>query len=372
MNFAALSSVRQRLAIALAVSLAIHALLMWLPPIQLPEAEPDLPPLIAKLVPLPQVRTASKRPATPLSKPATTPADALAAAASAVATTSSVAATSEPALPASQVAVTSPASAIAASDTPTPASQVAAATPEMAAPAEAASSALAIAPVIAEAAPPARPTLPKHAFLKFQVRIGKNGMAVGEARHELQIADGRYELTATTRTVGLARLVKSYKLIQTSNGKTDGTVLHPQQYSEDKENDGEKRKDSVKLDYPAQQLLFATGIKMPLKESTQDILSILYQFPSLPEPGEILPVAITNGRDWEQYQFEIATNEELITPLGKLHTVHFRKLHPPGKEGLEIWFAQEYRLLPVKLRHIDRDGSISGEAIITDIRIAEE
>jgi hypothetical protein len=47
-------------------------------------------------------------------------------------------------------------------------------------------------------------------------------------------------------------------------------------------------------------------------------------------------------------------------------------LHPPGKEGLEIWFAQEYRLLPVKLRHIERDGSIAGEAIITDIRIAEE
>ncbi|MBA3024530.1 MAG: DUF3108 domain-containing protein [Gammaproteobacteria bacterium] len=372
MNFAALSSVRQRLAIALTVSLAIHALLMWLPPIQLPEAEPDLPPLIAKLVPLPQVRTASKRPATPRPKPAATPTDALAAAASAVSAASSVAVTSEPALAASQVAVTSPASAVATSYTPTPVGQVAAATPEMAASAVAAATAPAIAPVFAEAAPPPRPALPKHAFLKFQVRIGKNGMAVGEARHELQIADGRYELTATTRTVGLARLVKSYKLIQTSSGETDGTVLHPQQYSEDKENDGEQRKDSVKLDYAAQKISFSSGRKMRLKESTQDILSILYQFPPLPEPGDVLPIAITNGRDWEKYKFEIATNEELITPLGKLHTVHFRKLHPPGKEGLEIWFAQEYRLLPVKLRHIDRDGSISGEAIITDIRIAEE
>ena len=213
--------------------------------------------------------------------------------------------------------------------------------------------------------------LPKHAFLKFLVRIGKDGMAVGDARHELKIENGRYTLTATTRTVGLARLVKSYQLVQTSSGETDGIVLHTEQYSEDTQNDGEQRKDSVRLDYAAHQMVFASGHKLPLQEPTQDILSILYQFPPLPEPGDILPIAITNGRGWEKYKFEVATNEVLITPLGKLHTVHFRKLHPPGKEGLEIWFAQEYRLLPVKLRHIEGDGSIAGEAIITDIRIAE-
>lgn len=366
MNFAALSPARRRLAIALATSLSIHTLLIWLPPIALPEAEPDLPPLIAKLIPLPQVRTAPARSARPHPKPATVPTDALAAAASAVAAASSTAATAESALPASQVTASFPASSVAASDIPVPTSHVAATAPAIAA------SAPAAATLIADAAPPPRPALPKHAYLKFQVRIGKNGMAVGEARHELQIVGGRYELTATTRTVGLARLVKSYKLVQTSRGETDGIALHPQQYSEDQENDGEQRKDSVKLDYAAQKITFSSGHKFPLRESTQDILSMLYQFPPLPEPGDTLPIAITNGRDWEQYKFEIATNEELITPQGKLHTVHFRKLHPPGKEGLEIWFAQEYRLLPVKLRHIDRDGSISGEAIITDIRIAEE
>lgn len=365
MSFAVQSSVRPRFAIALAASLAVHALLMWLPPIQIPKTEPDLPPLVARLIPLPQVRSTPARTPKPRPKPAVAPVDELAAAASAVAANSSVAATTETQLPAGQVAASPPASAVAASETP--ASQVASATPEQ--PPSAATAASAPA---AETPPPPRPMLPRHAFLKFQMRIGKNGMAVGEARHELQITDGRYELTATTRTTGLARLVKSYRLTQTSSGATDGSVLHPEQYSEDKENDGERHRDSVRLDYAAGQLLFDSGRKMPLRESTQDILSILYQFPPLPEPGDVLPIAITNGRDWERYQFEIATNEELITPLGKLHTVHFRKLHPPGKEGLEIWFAQEYRLLPVKLRHLDRDGSIVGEAIITDIRIAEE
>ncbi|MDD2700330.1 MAG: DUF3108 domain-containing protein [Sideroxydans sp.] len=350
MNIASLPPARKRFAIALAASLAVHALLMWLSPIQLPEAEPELPPLIAKLVQLPQVHTAPAHKAAPRKKRAVLPpkeSSALVDAASAVAASTSPATASD--VPANRDGATT-------SDTGNPADAAA----EPPAP-----------PEVAKAAPPPRPMLPKHAFLKFQVRIGKDGMAVGDARHELKIEQGRYTLTATTRTVGLARLVKSYKLVQTSSGETDGIVLRTERYSEDKQNDGEQSKDSVKLDYAAHQLVFASGRKMPLNEFTQDILSILYQFPPLPEAGDVLPIAITNGRDWEQYRFEIATNEELITPMGKLHTVHFRKLHPPGKEGLEIWFAQEYRLLPVKLRHIERDGSIAGEAVITDIRIAE-
>ena len=376
MNIASLPSARKRFVIALTASFAVHALLMWLPPIQLPEAEPDLPPLLAQLVPLPQVRTSPHRPVSPRQQHATAPsAESLAAmaAASAVAD-ASPAATQTPAAAASSVAASetiAAASQVAAASSVAAASAVADTSPLAASAATSATSSPTAEPVVAEAAPPPRPMLPKHAYLKFQVRIGKDGMAVGEARHELQIANGRYELTATTRTIGLARLVKSYRLVQTSSGETDGIVLHPEQYSEDKQNDGEKRLDSVKLDYASRQLLFASGQTLPLMESTQDILSILYQFPPLPEAGDVLSIAITNGRDWEKYRFEIATNEELITPLGKLHTVHFRKLHPPGKEGLEIWFAQEYRLLPVKLRHIERDGSIAGEAIITDIRIAE-
>jgi hypothetical protein len=332
--------------VALLLSLSMHALLMWLPPIQLPQPEPDLPPLVAQLIALPQVTHVAARPAAPKRN------------------------ASRPAAPAVPATADSIASAVPATEIPQIASAVAASTAPKSDMASA--SAAEPAPTLAEAAPPPRPLLPKRAFLKFQVRIGKDGMAVGEARHELSIEDGRYALTATTRTVGLARLVKSYTLVQNSRGTTDGILLHPESYSEDKEDGGKQQVESVQLDYAARKLLFSSGSKKPLTEPTQDILSILYQFPPLPAAGDVLPISITNGRDWERYRFEIVTNEELITPLGKLHTVHFRKLHPPGKEGLEIWFAQEYRLLPVKLRHLSGDGSIAGEAVITDIRIAED
>jgi hypothetical protein len=34
--------------------------------------------------------------------------------------------------------------------------------------------------------------------------------------------------------------------------------------------------------------------------------------------------------------------------------------------------AREYRLFPVKMRFIEKNGDVTGEAVITDIRVSEE
>ncbi|MFH0935215.1 MAG: DUF3108 domain-containing protein, partial [Pseudomonadota bacterium] len=96
-----------------------------------------------------------------------------------------------------------------------------------------------------------------------------------------------------------------------------------------------------------------------------------YQFPPL-QGTEIGSVSVSNGKKIENFEFEIDTDEKVDTPLGELLAVRLRKLHPPGKEGLEIWLAREYRLFPIKLRYFEKNGAISGEAVITDIRVSEE
>jgi hypothetical protein len=47
-------------------------------------------------------------------------------------------------------------------------------------------------------------------------------------------------------------------------------------------------------------------------------------------------------------------DETIEIPLGVLATRHLRT---PGENATEIWLSYEYRLLPVKIRHIDNDGS---------------
>lgn len=344
----ALSKSTQRIIVGLAVSIFVHTALFWMPDIELPKHERYLPPLTAKLEPLPHFaqqatpkkKPKKKTPTPPSSNPATdqTPAVPDMAIAQEVAAASSVVAA------AAEDATVSPieGDVSAASN------------------------------VSAESPTPPRPPLPKHARLRFEVRLGNDGMTVGEAVHTLDIEGDHYVLEANTRTTGLASLIKSFKLSQKSEGLTDGHVLMPATYVEEKKDGSVTQDVSATFDRVAGTLQLSNGKQFSLQADTLDIMSMLYQFPSHLSNVEIVTISITNGRDWEQHRFEIAFGETLDTPLGELHTVHFRKLHPAGKEGLEIWFAQEYRFFPVKVRHIDADGNVSAVAVITDIRVADE
>ena len=49
-----------------------------------------------------------------------------------------------------------------------------------------------------------------------------------------------------------------------------------------------------------------------------------------------------------------------------------RQLPRPGDESIEIWLAADYRYLPVRIRHFDREGNFSGEQVVSEIRISEE
>jgi hypothetical protein len=346
-----LSTPKQRIIAALAISLIVHAIFLWIPNIELPASTPELPPLMAKLEPVSrQARLpAAKKPRS--KPPAATPLEQLPvvkqtdvkeiSAESSVATTSSMAETDSLAALATE--------ALDAESTVIAASSVAEST----------------------SATPPRPPLPKHARLRFEVKLGSDGMVVGETIHTLEFDDGQYKLDSTTQTIGLARMVKSFTLKQSSWGMSDGQLLFPRKFTEDKTDENGTRSYQATFDREKNKLVFADGQEIDMPTDAQDMLSILYQFPPLPADGDVLPISVTNGHNLDKYRFEVTTDEALITRMGKLHTVHFRKLQPAGKEGLEIWFSQEHRLLPVKVRHIEPGGKIGGEAIITEIRLSD-
>ena len=51
----------RRIAVAIVISMLAHGLMLWLPPVQLPVFEKKLPPLEAKLIPLPAGKTGSHK-----------------------------------------------------------------------------------------------------------------------------------------------------------------------------------------------------------------------------------------------------------------------------------------------------------------------
>lgn len=331
----------RRIAFAICISLLLHGLVLWGPSVHLPRFKSSLPTLTAKLEALPAVpaktkqKTKQKRKSKPI--------------------TQNIA--PEPTLTATPEPIAEP---VAQPEATPPAAQLAASAPEET-------------ETLASKAEKTvdRPPLPKHAQLTFAINKGTSNFRVGEAIHTLEIENGRYMLKAVTRTVGLVKLFKSYELNQYSNGNYGKDGLQPELFTDQRKDRLGIQQNVVELDHTEQRARFSHGGEVPLPPDTQDILSIMYQFP--PVKGiEIASVHVSNGKKIEQYEFEIATEEEVDTSIGRLLAVRLRKLHAPNEEGLEIWLAREYRLFPVKMRFIERNGEVAAEAVITDIRVSEE
>ena len=242
-----------------------------------------------------------------------------------------------------------------------------------AASAVAAASAVETQPVatIAEEQEAAHP-LPKHAQLTFYVYKGLDNFQIGTIKHQLEINGNEYTLRAVTRTIGLAKLFKNYQLTQTSRGKADKKGLQPETFEEEKINDNDKQNIKATFDWSSQKLRFSQGGETALPAGAQDMLSIFYQLSQLPMNRETIPLAVSNGKKLEKYEFGVGPEEEITTPMGKLHALHLRKLHAKGEGGLEIWLGLEYRLLPVKYLLIEPSGEVAGEIVISDIRVADE
>ena len=198
-----------------------------------------------------------------------------------------------------------------------------------------------------------RPPLPKHARLTFDVNKGTSQFRVGEVVHTLEIDNGHYVLHAVTQTVGLVKLFKSYELIQDSSGSYDKNGLQPDQFFEERIEKNSIQRITAEFDHAAQRARFSHGGEAVLPPDTQDILSIMYQFPPLTGAGKAT-VFVSNGKKIERYQFKIVNDEEIDTSFGKLHTVHLSKLRAPDEAGLEIWLARKYHLFPVKIRYIEK------------------
>ncbi|MCX7193806.1 MAG: DUF3108 domain-containing protein [Proteobacteria bacterium] len=316
--------------IAIALSLLLHAVLLFGPNlITLAPVETALPPLTAKLEPLPKTTV----------KPAP-----------------------KPRAHAKQKPVLSPALPAPASQ-PEPPPEVVAPPVEEVQPAAT--------EIAHEAAKPVHP-LPRHAQLTFTAYKGTN-IRVGEARHRLEIRDDNsYTLQVGMNTTGIASLFKTFELNQQSSGHVGAQGLQPDEFTENKLTSKGRQTLSAKFNRDNKQLEFSGGNSTALPEQAQDILSFLYQFSQMQLDQTTLPMHVSNGRKLESYQLEVGSEEDIQTPLGKLRALPLRKLHAPGEEGLEIWLGMEYRLLPVKIIQIDRNGEIAGELVISDIRVSDE
>jgi len=326
-----------RITLAISLSLLVHIVMLLAPLVKLPPGEPPLPPLVARLEPLPAIAAPPipRKIEKPKAKPKTKP------------------------KPAQSAKDTTP-----PPDNP-PADNIQSEPPQ----------------TDPEPQPPATDkvaeetqqthALPRHAQLTFIAYKGVD-FEIGEARHRLEVNDDNsYLLKVDMNTTGLASVFKTFESSQQSSGTLTQRGLRPNNFSETRNTAKGKGVIEAKFVWEDNLMSFSNNTRAPLPEQSQDIISFLYQLSQLPLGNGVVPMHISNGKKLERYELAIGEEEEIETRLGKLRALPLRKVYTQGEEGLDIWLGLEYRLLPVKIRQINRSGEIAGEMVVSDIRVSD-
>jgi hypothetical protein len=198
--------------------------------------------------------------------------------------------------------------------------------------------------------------VPERVEIVYRVSVGS--LHVGEG-HDLLQHDGKtYNLVSESKTVGLAALLYRLSVVRRSSGRITATGLRPESFAELRNG---KPKRSARFDWNKGTAVLIDDKKeqtVPLPEHTWDQASFAYNFAFAGLDNAAFSVNLTDGRRIQQYDYEVVGKETLDTQIGKLETIHVKKVQPPGdKRGFDAWISLAHQNLPVRIRVIEKDGT---------------
>jgi hypothetical protein len=218
-------------------------------------------------------------------------------------------------------------------------------------------------------------SLPRRGRITYTLYYGSERGFIGRAAQTWEVENDEYILASDAETGGLVDLLRPQRLRSVSRGKITPDGLKPESFLTSRTRRGRTEASRARFNWDAGNLTYGNARESKtaqLQPGAQDLMSFIFQFVLLPpQPGRY-QLPITTGTRFEVYGFEIGPEEPLETPIGTVRALPIRQLSRSGLESIELWLAAEYRYLPVRIRHYDREGNLSGEQIVNEIRISEE
>ncbi|MGB7815300.1 MAG: DUF3108 domain-containing protein [Methylotenera sp.] len=193
----------------------------------------------------------------------------------------------------------------------------------------------------------------------FDVRTKIDGNAEGKAKITYNLIENQqYQLSWLTEGSGLVGLLLP-DLLQTSEGVLTKTGLQPVSYLYQFGNKTDKTR-KVNFDWQAKKVISQTskGARTDdLPEGAQDLLSFMYQFMYV-APLQTMQIHIATGKKLTTYDYSFEGEENINTTLGELKTIHITHSGNDADEKAELWLAIDYQYVPVKIRKIDKNGKV--------------
>jgi hypothetical protein len=331
----------QRMLAAAAISIAAHAALLagsWLMP---PEAPPELPPLTARLEPLPP-------------KPQTT--------ATPVRQTPRRIASAAPVVSATPAIPDVPAIAAAEPASPPPAAEA----PVVTASAEATTFRMPEAPPL--------PSFPRKGQITYQLTMGPDQTPVGRTVQTWEFDGTQYRLGSQSESTGLIEMFRPHRYTYLSQGSLSDQGLRPERFLASVKRGSRTEESIAVFDWTEHKVKLGrlpqqTTVELPA--DSQDVVSFMYQLAlAPPAPGRIR-FPFTRGTRLDMVSFDVLPTETIDTPLGRLRTIPVIQVRERDNESLAVWLATDYRNLPVRIRFYNRHGEVSGEQLVGEIKVSD-
>jgi hypothetical protein len=187
-------------------------------------------------------------------------------------------------------------------------------------------------------------------------------MRLGRTTHKWRIAQNQYLLTSSTEASGLISLFYSGRYIMTSKGELTADGLQPVSFWIQR-GQSDNRTESAEFNWPEKTLDYGKGSERhnaSITPGAQDQLSAFYQLALTAPHASAVRFALTTGRKFNQYTYQVAGEETLDTALGKLNTQRLSRVtgKVDSNESSDIWLALDYHYLPVRFRLGTRDGEV--------------
>lgn len=198
------------------------------------------------------------------------------------------------------------------------------------------------------------------AAVRAEYLLSLNGAQAAVMQESFEVREGGYRAVSETHAVGLFALVQRRPGHVSSSGEVDDRGLRPRSY-EAVRGGRDERRAQAEFDWSARTLTLrhdGRSESVTLPPGAQDRLSAMYQFLFLdPQRLRELAFAMTNGRKLDHYRYAVGPDTAIDTPLGRFEVVHLVRQRQPGETANEIWLARDHRLMPVKMRIVEDDGT---------------
>ena len=226
-----------------------------------------------------------------------------------------------------------------------------------------------LAALLLAALPVASHALP--AAVAAEYTLVSAGVTIGRVNETFQRKGDTYSIRSVTRSEGLLKMIIDDNVTLQSQGRVNAGGLQPLEF-EQKRAGNSSRDVHATFDWDRGMMVSrfrGETHEVELPKATQDRISVMYQFMSLPTAAKTVEMSMSNGRKVDRYTYRLVEEVRLTTPAGDFDTLHYERVTSSPKESkAAVWLAKDRFNIPVRVVFDDPKG-LTLEQLIVELKV---